>query len=132
MSGQADIVKAFAPLFAAGFAIQQVITLADSLLSAVGIGALGDWKKFLLKLLSVGIAVFLVSQGRLLVLEPLGYAGHELINHFAAVMVIAGGTEGVNSVVKFLGYAKEDKKSTAAVNTENARSNAKPAFEQVG
>src|SRR5580765_2639158 len=120
MSGQADIVKAFAPLFAAGFAIQQVITLADSLLSAVGIGALGDWKKFLLKLLSVGIAVFLVSQGRLLVLESLGSAGHELINHSGAVMVLGGGTERVNWRVKFIGYAKEDKQSTAAVPSENA------------
>jgi hypothetical protein len=30
------------------------------------------------------------------------------------VLVISAGTEGVNSILKFLGYAKEDKKAQAA------------------
>ena len=40
---------------------------------------------------------------------------------FISSVALAGGTEGVNSVLKYLGYAKENKKNEAAANLDPAK-----------
>jgi hypothetical protein len=45
----------------------------------------------------------------------------ETLDRFVTALVISAGTEGVNSILKLLKYAKEDKKTDAALKTEPAR-----------
>ena len=121
MQGQAEVIKALAPLFAAGLAIQQLIEFVDSLLAAYDpTKTLGDRKKPILKMVAILLGVVVASRGGLTVLSPLGYTTHPQMDIVLSALIIAGGTESLNSIVKFLGYAKEDKKTTAAIKEANA------------
>jgi hypothetical protein len=113
------LVLAVGPAFAAGFAIQRLLEIIDPLLNAI-LGArpgYGNKKRVLLSILSL-LAGFVVTLGAgVRVLEPFGgkTAGSaEWVDVIATALVISAGTEGVNSVLKFLGYAKENEKAEAA------------------
>lgn len=108
------LVVALGPAFAAGFAVQRLLELLDPMIDAVA------WikknKKILLGLVSVVVGLILAFSAGLRVLRPLGFGGLDVIDGLVTALIISAGTEGFNSIMKFLGYAKEDKKNSAATN----------------
>jgi hypothetical protein len=113
------LVLALGPAFAAGFAIQRLMELLDSFLG----GSLPEAnKKRVAALVSLAFACLVTFVGGLRVLLPLGMSGSNLMDGLVTMLVISAGTEGFNSIMKFLGYAKEDKKADAATKLDAATS----------
>jgi len=119
-----DAVKALAPLFAAGFAIQQLTEILGGAFSKVS----PDQKKLVIKVSATIVGLIIVYFGGLRVLKPLGYEVTAWIDYPLAGLIVGGGTEGVNSVMKFLGYAKEDKKASAGIKQADATPNEQAAI----
>lgn len=107
-----NLVTSLGPAFAAGFAVQRLLELLDPLLEKVKI--IKDNKKVFLGLITLTIALILAYGMGVRVMEPLGITTPSVLDNFVAALIISAGTEGINSVLKFLGYSKEDKKLTAA------------------
>jgi len=106
------------------FVIQQIIEIVDSFASAF-FDADKDpekagKKKAVLKLCSLACGTFAAKVLKLDVLSGVTLVPFEW-HWFISAFAFAGGTEGVNSVVKYLGYAKEDKKNDAAGKLDPAR-----------
>jgi hypothetical protein len=121
------LITALAPVFAAGFAVQQLLEILTSFFDAWQF--LQKYKKLILGLISLVIGVALAfGVDALRVLQPLftDAAGKAtasvppLLDHLVTALVISAGTEGVNSILKFLKYSKEDKKTDAAGKLEPA------------
>lgn len=118
-----NYVGGLAPAFIAGFGVQQTVEVIDSLITW-----LGSWdpskaddvrkKKAILSLVSVAIAAVLtgLGGGSIDVLKPFVKEGYQwgLFGGLITVIFISGGTEGFNSLMKWLSYKKEDAKATAA------------------
>jgi hypothetical protein len=105
-----------APAFAAGFAVQQLLELLDPILDTIPKGV----KKTVLGVVALGIGVLLGLTTEIRVLEPLGVAGDDAFDIGVTALVVSAGTQGLNSIMKFLGYAKEAKKGAAKHNREEA------------
>ena len=117
------LVTALAPVFAAGFAVQQLLEILTSIFNLDTRPAFQNWKKAILGLISLGIGLVLAfNVDALRVLQPLfldasGKATATInpnLDHVVTALVISAGTEGVNSILKFMKYAKEGKKNDAA------------------
>ena len=106
------LVLALGPAFAAGFAIQRLLEILDPIIDKLKF--IKNNKKIVLGLISLVIGLILAFGLGLRVLQPLGLAKAGLLDEFVTAMVISAGTEGFNSIMKFLGYSKEDKKADAA------------------
>jgi hypothetical protein len=115
MAGSADVTARLAAAFAAGFAIQRVLDLAAA---AFGSRLTENGKKLVLGLLSLLLATLVaVAFPGLRVMAALSTVSGDLarsLDFLITVVVISAGTEGFNSIMKFLGYAKEQKKANAA------------------
>lgn len=109
-----SIVQALAPAFAAGFALQQLLEILDPLFSSIV--KTPTSKKVLLGFVSLGIGLLFAWLADLRVLNSLidCEKDHWLIDRVVTGLIISGGTEGFNSIMKFLGYKKEEKKGEAA------------------
>jgi len=106
------LLVALGPAFAAGFAVQRLLEILDPVLeSAKG---LKDHKKTVLGLTSLIAGLALAFGLGLRVLEPLGVASAPIIDGVVTALVVSAGTEGFNSILKLLTYAKDDKKAEAA------------------
>jgi hypothetical protein len=115
------LISALAPVFAAGMGIQQLGELLSPIIDKIS----ADNKKIILGLVSLimGLAVAFIAN--LHVLQLLGASRPErlsvdVFNAIDAIvtgLIISGGTEGINSILKFLKYTKEDKKNEAAAKT---------------
>lgn len=105
------LILALVPVFAAGVAIQQLLEILDPLVMRL----IGERdKKLALGIISI-LAGFALSMGAgLRILEPLGIMDSGLFDAVVTALIISAGTEGFNSVLKFLGYSKESKKVDAA------------------
>ena len=107
------------------FAIQQIIEILDSISSVVfdtdKQPELVGKKKLLLKLCSLGLGIFAAAAMNIDVLAGVTAIASQWHLPISAV-ALAGGTEGVNSVLKYLGYAKENKKNDAASKLDPAKS----------
>ena len=101
------LVKALGPVFVAGLAIQQLLELLDPILTKIA----GDNKKMVSNIISLVVGLLLAFGAGLRILHPLGLieVSFELDAAVTGV-IISAGTEGINSIMKFLGYAKEVKK----------------------
>jgi len=102
-------------LFAAGFAVQQLLELATAILNLDSNPTFQKYKKAILGLLSLAAGLLLagfVSQLR--VLSALGVAASGTTDVCLTGLVLSAGTEGINSILKFAKYSKEDKKTTVA------------------
>jgi hypothetical protein len=123
-----ELVVALGPVFAAGFAVQQLVEmlnpLVDKVLSEVkgrrkGEGEDQDQdeskaiKKLILGSLSVAVGLALAFGAGLRVLQPLGVTSAGFWDAVVTGLIVSAGTEGVNSILKFLGYTKEKKKAEA-------------------
>ena len=105
------LVKALGPAFAAGFAIQQLLEILDPLIIKI-IGQAD--KKLVLGIVAFIVGLVLAFGAGLSILEPLGVADTGIWDTIVTGLVISAGTEGINSILKFLGYTKEKEKATAA------------------
>jgi hypothetical protein len=111
------IVQALAAPFAAGFAVQRLLEILDPLFEKVK--PLKDNKKLALALISLTIGLLLSFAFGLRVLQPLGVTGPAILDAFATALIVSAGTEGFNSILKILGYSKEEKKAEAAEKISN-------------
>ena len=128
MNSLDKIIAALAPVFAAGFAVQQLLEILTSFLDLDNNEAFQRYKKPILGAVSFAFGCALASSlttGVLGILQ--GSAGYTWRDYFATALIISAGTEGVNSILKFLKYSKEEKKREAAATDPKASVPAAPA-----
>ena len=123
------LVTSLGPAFAAGLAIQQLIELLDAIKLQNVIAE--NWKKVIFGLLSLGLGLGLAFGAGLHVLEPLGASVVWPWDEITTGLIISGGTQGINSILKFLGYAKEGKKAEAAAKIQPVQAQAKSLADRV-
>jgi hypothetical protein len=118
MNGLDKIITALAPVFAAGFAVQQLLEILTSFFDLDSKEVFQKYKKPILGAVAFGLGLALASQlnpGVLGILKAEGAkAPDRTLDVLATALIISAGTEGVNSILKFLKYSKEDKKREAA------------------
>ena len=117
---QAGLVTAFGPTFATGFALQRLIEIIDPLVNLL-IGE--EKKKIILGLLSLAIGLGLAYALDLHVLTSLGVSGPawlKQLDYLVAGLFVSAGTEGFNSLFKFLSNKKEEAKARALIERDNA------------
>jgi hypothetical protein len=107
------LVLALAPAFVCGFAIQRLLELVDPAVDRFFPGT-GEkkarWKKGILGIVAIIGGLIFAAVG-IRVLDPI--SEHPLpdwIDFVATGLVVSAGTEGLNSIMKFLGYKKEEQK----------------------
>jgi hypothetical protein len=128
-----DITKvavALAPAFACGFAVQQALQIIDPLVSmrkALSNADGGNTKRTVMGLISFALGIIIADLGKVQVIEPLSKvtdtASFNLPGWLAVGvngLIISAGTEGFNSIMKFLSYQKEAAKSDAEVKKADA------------
>jgi hypothetical protein len=104
------VVEALGPAFAVGFAVQQVLEIVDPVIEAV---VPKNWKKTILGLIALAIGLAAAYGAKVRVLGPLGVTSAGAWDPIVTGVIVSAGTQGFNSVMKFLGYAKENKKAAA-------------------
>jgi len=113
------LITALAPVFAAGLGIQQLAELLSPLLDKIAI----TYKKIVIGFVSLTIGLVLAFTANLHVLQLLGITpavnpnAINVIDGVVTGLIISGGTEGINSILKFLKYKKEESKNDAAIKT---------------
>jgi hypothetical protein len=108
-----DLLTSLAPAVAAGFAVQRLLEIADPLTEMLFKGVR---KKVFLGILSLVVGLGLSWELGLHLLEKLGLSdGKGWLDILVTGLFISGGTEGFNSVLKFLEYQKDEQKADAAV-----------------
>ncbi len=110
-----EIIAAFGPVFAAGFAVQRLLEVVDTLFVRFGSDSTFTRSKpAIMATLSLALGVLLTILAPLQVLAPLGLDNAQWADFLVTALMISAGTEGVNSIIKFLEYAKDNKKGQAA------------------
>jgi hypothetical protein len=99
------IVEGLGPAFAAGFAVQQLLEILDPILDKVKVN-----KKLFLGLISLIVGFALASGARLHVLQAFGVVNAGFWDIVVTGLIISGGTEGFNSIMKYMGYSKDNAK----------------------
>ena len=125
------LITALAPVFAGGFAVQQLIEILTSILDLDASEKFQKYKKAILGVVSLVLGLVFAYQGYLKVLQPL-FAVENIdpitkvvtitysvtiptyLEYIVTALVISAGTEGINSILKFLKYKKEETKTDAA------------------
>ena len=119
------LIKALGPAFAAGFAVQRLLEIADPILT----GRITDQntKKKWLGSVALVFGFALAYAAQLRVLAPLGADLSRLgesmaffVDYIVTAFIVSAGTEGFNSIMKFLTYKKEEKKAEAVQEKTNA------------
>ena len=109
-----SLIAALAPAFAAGFALQRLLEILDPILEKL---ASGNNKKIALGIVSLLCGAGLATWPQFRVLSHLVVPEGSIstwLDYLVTSLIISGGTEGVNSILKFLKYKKEDAKNEAA------------------
>ena len=97
------LVVALGPAFACGFAVQQLLEILDPVVDKIK----GD-KKLVVGIVSLVVGLVLAFGAGLRVLQPLGVPNaNYYVDVIVTALIISAGTEGFNSVMKFLGYSKD-------------------------
>lgn len=124
-----DLVSALGPAFAAGLAVQQLLDFLDVWLPE-------SWppakKKKVMRTLAILFGLLVGALGVMRVVSALTGRPPEgafsslagLVDWLVTALIISGGTEAFNSLLKLLGYKKEEKKAEAARQKMSARSEA--------
>jgi hypothetical protein len=125
------LIATLGPAFVAGFAVQHVIELLDSFtFSLIANTAI---KKTIVGIASLVLGAFVTVSGNVRILAPIyRYANtpaptsganqssqpvpspSDDWDQIVTIVVISAGTEGINSILKLLGYKKEEAKAEAA------------------
>jgi len=108
------LITALGPAFAAGFALQQLLEILDPIVDIIPIKKIKLDKKVFLGILSLIVGLVLAFGVGLRVLQPLGIIDHDFWDGIVTGLIVSAGTEGFNSIMKFLGYSKEKEKADAA------------------
>ena len=120
-----EVAVNLGPAFAAGFAVQQFLQILDPVVSKVV--ETPDNKKAILGLISFGLGVvFSLSGLRILAAIAPNRAIWVPADVVVSALFISAGTEGFNSIMKFLSYQKESAKANAAVKKAAAVDTAVP------
>lgn len=106
-----SIVLALGPAFAAGFALQQLLEILNPLIERFA----GESKKLVISIISLLFGLALAFGAGIRVLVHLGYGGVDLWDALITALIVSAGTEGINSIMKYLGYAKENKREEAGL-----------------
>ncbi|HEU5415802.1 MAG TPA: hypothetical protein VFW31_18695 [Candidatus Angelobacter sp.] len=108
-----DLTVALAPAFAAGFAVQRILEILDSWFDSF---KNMKNKKLICNIISLLIGLLLAIFGKLHVLGTLSGATGvpQWLDVAVSGLVVSGGTEGLNSIMKFLNYKKEEQKTDTA------------------
>lgn len=119
-----NLITALAPAFAGGFAVQRLLEILDPLTDYL---ASVQKKKILLGLSSLIAGLGLAAGLGVRVLAPLGaktstspFGWLDLLDLLVTGLVISAGTEGFNSILKFMTYKKEEKKEEATTKAVTA------------
>jgi hypothetical protein len=123
------LILALGPAFASGFAVQRLLEILDPLLDKIVV--IKNNKKIALGLVSLIIGLILAFGMGLRVLRPLGMANVDFLDAITTGLIVSSGTEGFNSILKFLGYIKEDKKAAAIKMRSNISQNDMDRFESM-
>ena len=107
-----SLVLALGPAFASGFAVQRLLEILDPILDNNTF--FKNNKKMILAIVSLIVGLALALGAGLRVLRPLGITSADLVDIVVTALIVSAGTEGFNSIMKFLGYAKEGKKADVA------------------
>ena len=99
------LVEGLGPAFAAGFAVQQLLEILGPVLDKTKVN-----KKLFLGLISLVLGFALASGAGLHVLQAFGNANAGFWDIVVSGLIISGGTEGFNSIMKYLGYSKDNAK----------------------
>jgi hypothetical protein len=119
-----QLTIALGPVFVAGFAVQQFLEILMSILNLDSNASFEKYKKAILSVASLAMGFLLaycIPSLRVLhaVDSKNALSGWDLV---VTAFVLSAGTEGINSIVKFMKYSKEDKKETAALKDASAAS----------
>jgi hypothetical protein len=123
----ANVTGALTPAFACGFAVQQALQIIDPLIKTEG-----NVKRAIMGMISLIMGLVIAGFGNLGILSTLLKAAggttqiERWIDILVGSLVISAGTEGFNSIMKFLTYQKESAKSEAAVKKAAAASTQVP------
>lgn len=133
----AKVTVALAPAFACGFAVQQALQIIDPIVSRPGVMSKpdnGNLKRAIMGLISLTLGALIAGLGKVDVVEALSKAadnGSLTLPGWLGIsvnsLIISAGTEGFNSIMKFLSYQKESAKSDAAVKKADAVAKPVPA-----
>ena len=117
------VTIALAPAFGVGVGIQHLNELLDALFSTLS-GSNTNLKKLLMGFSSLIFGCIATVAFKLDIVGALGGVASTdaawVLNVFVTALIISTGTEGINSIVKFLGYAKDQKKATAGSSEASA------------
>lgn len=109
-----NVVTALMPAFAAGFAVQRLLEIADPILERL----MKERKRYYLGLISLAVGLWAAWYADLRVLvhltpeaTPPAPAVPDFLDFLVTGLIISAGTEGFNSILKFLSYKKEEKKA---------------------
>jgi hypothetical protein len=116
---ETNVIVALMPAFAAGFAVQRLLEIADPAVERFAKESKGYYLGMLSLIVGFGLAVL----ADLRVLKNLGAAvdGLKYLDFFVTGLIISAGTEGFNSILKFLSYKKEEKKAESAAESLDLR-----------
>jgi hypothetical protein len=120
------LVTSLGPAFAAGFAVQRLLELLDPVFANLA----DKTKKRLLGFIALGVGLLLSYMTGIRVMNALGVnAG--VADPIITGLIISAGTEGFNSIMKFLGYVKEKEKADAALKMDEANEKAGDEMEKL-
>lgn len=105
-----QLLIAFGPAFATGFALQRLLEILDAPLENYA----RDKKKVILSLLSLLGGLILSFGAGLRVLVHLGFTGGDFWDAIVTALIISAGTEGINTIMKYFGYVKQKEQADAA------------------
>ena len=116
-----QLVIALAPAFAAGFALQRLLEILDPIFDKI---KKGEYKKIVLGLVSFAAGLALAKWPKVRVLTPLVApdSAPAMLDYLVTALIVSGGTEGFNSILKFLNYKKEETKQMASAKAITATS----------
>lgn len=117
------LVEALASAFACGFAIQRLAEVLDGPISRVAQGDLDKKKTYMAwATVVVGLATAAwLDLGIVAAVSGKTLTGWNVFaDRIVSGLIISAGTEGFNTILKFLGYAKEAKKADSASKKESA------------
>jgi hypothetical protein len=109
--------SALASAFAAGFAVQQALEILDALFLA---DLTPRMKRRFVAITSAILGVVFAFFGDVRILRSLALPASPFIDYVITALFISAGTEGVNSLLKFLQYKKEEQKGDAMQTKEAA------------
>jgi hypothetical protein len=106
-------IERLLPVFVAGFAVTRILELFDAIRVARGKVVSKEHKLLVMIIGSVIIATALVLLGGLSVLPETNSIYKKIFDVLVTIFVVSAGTEGANSILKFLNYKKEETEAKA-------------------